>query len=92
METQVFSLLSRSWGDAFGNGTGLVLDEELTLFLVQHLPENFRELPQVVGGEHTVHMGEALFDPIGNLGFTGHTAAEEDLLPGVAALGMGQSA
>ena len=37
-------------------------------------------------------MGEAHLDAVGDLGFAGHAAAQEDLLAGVAALGMGQLA
>ena len=46
----------------------------------------------MVGGEYAVHMGEALFDPVADGGLTRHAAAEEDLLPGMAALGVGQGA
>ena len=53
------------------------------------IPQNFRELPQVVGGEHPVHVGVAMLDPVGDLGFPGHTATQENFLPGMAALGVG---
>ena len=44
----------------------------------------------MVGGEHAVHIGEALFDPVRDLGFPGHAAAQKDFLLRVAALGVGQ--
>ena len=44
----------------------------------------------MVGGKHAVHMGVAPADPLHHLLLTGHTAAEKDLLPGMAALGVGQ--
>ena len=79
-------------GNALGNGAWLVGNEKLPLFPAEHIPQNFRELPQVVGGEHAVHMGVALFDTVGDLGFACHAATQEDFLSGVAALGVDQSA
>ena len=46
----------------------------------------------MVGGEDAVHVGEALFDALGDFGLAGHAAAQEDLLAGMAALGVGQGA
>ena len=46
----------------------------------------------MVGGEHPVHMREAPLDPGDHLFLTGHAAAQEDFLPRVAALGVGQGA
>jgi len=43
----------------------------------------------VVGGEHAVYVGIAVFDPVDNLFLTCHAAAQKDLLTGVAALGVG---
>ena len=44
----------------------------------------------MVGRENAVHIGEALFDPVGNLGLPRHAAAQEDSLLRMAALGVGQ--
>ncbi len=77
-------------GNALGNGARLILNIELTLFLGEHVVEDLRELPQMVGRENAVHIGEALFDPVGNLGLPRHAAAQEDSLLRMAALGVGQ--
>ena len=78
-------------GNALGNGAGLVGNEKLPLLPAEHVPQNFRELPQMVGGEHPVHQGEALPHPVGDLGFACHAAAQEDFLSRVTAFGVGQS-
>ena len=44
----------------------------------------------MMGGKNAVHMGVALLDAFGHLFLPGHAAAQEDLLPRMAALGMGQ--
>ena len=44
----------------------------------------------MVGRKNAVHIGEALFDPVGNLGLPRHAAAQEDSLLRMAALGMGR--
>ena len=46
----------------------------------------------MVGGEDTVHMGEAFFDPLHHMGLSGHTAAQKYLLGRMTTLGMGQRA
>ena len=46
----------------------------------------------MVGGKHAVHVGIAVPDAVGNLGFPRHTAAQENFLLRVAALGVGQCA
>ena len=58
----------------------------------QNAVEQLRELPQMVGIEHAVHMGIALFHPLGDLGLAHHAAADENLLPRMAALGVDKSA
>ena len=73
-----------------GNGTGLVLDEELPLFLRQHPVENLRELPEMMGGEYAVDVGIAFADALHHLRLARHTTAEENFLLRVAALGVGQ--
>ena len=45
----------------------------------------------MMGGENPVHMGEALLNPVADLLFPCHAAAQEDFLLGMAALGVGQS-
>ena len=77
-------------GNALGNGAGLVLNIELALLAAQDVPQDLGELPQVMGGEDTIDVGEAHLDAVGDLGFAGHAAAQEDLLAGMAALGVGQ--
>ena len=46
----------------------------------------------MMGGENAVHIRVALFNPLGNLGFACHAAAQENLLPRMTALGVGQCA
>ena len=58
-----------------GNSTGLVLNEELPLFLRQHPVEKLRELPEMVCGEYAVDMGVAFADALHHLRLTGHAAA-----------------
>ena len=52
--------------------------------------ELLRQLPEVVGGEDAIHVGVRLLHPLGDLGLAHHAAADEDLLPRVAALGVDQ--
>ncbi len=51
-----------------------------------------RKLPQMVGGKHAVHVGVAVLDAVGDLGFSRHAAAQENFLLRVAALGVSQRA
>ena len=52
--------------------------------------ELLRQLPEVVGGEDAVHVGIGLPHPLGDLGLAHHAAADEDLLAGMAPLGVDQ--
>ena len=77
-------------GDTFGDRACFIFYEIGALADKQHSMQNLGELPQVMGGEHTIHMREALLDPIYHMSLACHTAAQENLLAGVTALGVGQ--
>ena len=78
--------------NALGDGAGFVFNKELPLFPAEDVPQDLRKLPQMVGGKHAVHVGVAVLDAVGDLGFSRHAAAQEDFLLRVAALGVGQRA
>ena len=75
---------------ALSNGTRLVLGIINPFTCGQDPKQNFRELPQMVGGKYAVHMGEALPEPLLHLRLACHAAAQENLLSRVAALGVGE--
>ena len=79
-------------GDMLGDGAGGILRGKNALACRQHVQQQLRELPQMVRGKHAVHVGIGFFDALGHLRLAHHAAADEDLLPRVAALGMHQRA
>ena len=79
-------------GDALGDGAGAVLHGKDPLAGLQNPQQQLREFPQVMGGKDAVHMGIGMSDPLGYRRLAHHAAAEEDLLAGMAALGVNQSA
>ena len=79
-------------GQALGNGSGRILHGEHALACRQHAEQQLRQLPQVVRGEHAVHIGIGLAHALDHGGLAHHAAAQEDLLTWVAAAGMHERA
>ena len=79
-------------GQALGDGPVGVSDGEGLAVPDQHRIEVLRQLPEVVGGEDPVHVPVALLHPAGDLRVAHHAAADEDLLPRMAALRVDQGA
>ena len=75
-----------------GNGAGFVLRGKDPFPGVQDPIQQGGELPQVMGGKDAVHMDVALADFFRHGRLAHHAAAEENLLAGMAALGMDQGA
>ena len=90
MDTQAFRGFCRTTGDALGHRPGHVLGGKDPLAGGQLLQQQLGELPQQLGAEHQVHVGEGLAQPLGHVLLPGHAAADADHLPRVAALGVGQ--
>ena len=76
--------------DALGHGPGYVVGGVDPLAGGELLQQQLGKLPQQLGAEDQVHMGEGLPQPLGHMVLPGHAAAQADELVRVAALGVQQ--